>query len=134
MKQFNVRDETHRLGRELSIRTGKSLLNVISEALLLYRDKLEKEGGEDQLIDRFLREASSVIVERLCIVIPEALSTEVPKIVEATVEKLRKVQEEIEERQLRELSQLAIEPTLAEAEAKPLRDASYEETYGENDV
>lgn len=134
MKQFNVHDETHQLGKELSLKMKKSLIDVVQEALVMYRDKFEKEGDDDKLVDRFLREASEGLAVTVAAVMTGALTkmaqmleeaqvtslsivrTEVPIVIEATVEKLRKAQEELEAEQLRELERL-----LAEAETE--RDA-----------
>jgi len=130
MKQFNVRDETHQLGRELSCKTGKCLLDVVQEALSLYQDKLEP-SQDDKLVNRFLQEAAEELTTKMCetltaatvkmsrvieeahVSIHKVVRVEVPLVVEATAERLREAQEVLEAEQLRELEQL-----LAEAEAE----------------
>lgn len=124
MKQLNVRDETHKLGRELSLKTGKSLLDVVKEALEQYEQSL-RVVDEDDIVNKYLNETASVIVERLCMVLPEVLREEVPKVVEATVRELRRLQEELREQQAKELERLLLE---AEAE-DDLPVVSYQEAY-----
>lgn len=111
MKQFNVRDETHLLGRELSVRSGKNLLTVVHEALELFEKSLEESGGEDELVDRFLSEAASTIVERTGKVLTIILHEEVPKAVEEATVELRRRQEELREQQAEELEQILKEVT-----------------------
>ena len=115
MKQFNVRDETHRLGRELSLKANRSVLDVVQEALAMYQRKLRGEESGDKLVDKFLREASVVLTERMYAAVSEAVREEVPKIIEATIEKLRVAQEELQAEQLRELEQLLAEAEEAKA-------------------
>lgn len=115
MRQVNVRDETHQLVRELSLKADKSILDVVQDALLLYQDKLEEKSDDDKLIGRLLREAVSVIVEgvhaKIIVIVPEA--------VEVVAEKLRKERERVENEKLRELQQALVE---AEAEAQRVDD------------
>lgn len=117
MKQFNVYDETHKLGRELSLRTGKSLLIVVSEALKLYRDKIEGSVKENDLLLR----AVTVIEERMCLVVHEEVSHAIDEVV--------RLQEEMREKRAKELEQLLREAT-PEAPEDDLKEVPYEELYG----
>lgn len=130
MKQFNVRDETHALGRDLSHKTGRSIIIVVQEALEQYERSLRGGNEEDELISRLLDEAAAAITERLCVVIPAALRVVVPTVVEAAVVELRRVQEELREQQAKELEEILREST-PEAPEDDLRVVSYEELYGE---
>lgn len=123
MKQFNVRDDTHALGRSLSYETNKSLIVVVQEAMEMYEKSLkvkeDENENEDALANRLLNEAASVIVARICITISEVVREEVPKAVGEMIAKLQEERAKESERQ----AQL-----LRESEALPL--ASYEEVYG----
>lgn len=115
MKQFNVRDETHKLGRELSLATGKSLLDVVNEALEMYKKSFEATQREDEfsvLTDSFLERASDVWVHRILNTVFDIVHEEVPRAVEVVVKKLRVEQKRIEGQQVAELERL-----LDEAEA-----------------
>ena len=140
MKQFNVRDDTHALGRELSHITGKSIIIVVSEALELYALKL-KEGdsdAEDVLIKKLLREATGIMEEELCAVMCSLVHSEVTRAVVNVAMKLRERQEEVFEAQKREVEQILKEavpeePTEAD-EHDDLEEVSYEEFYGKDEV
>lgn len=123
MKQFNVRDETHALGRELSYKTGKSLIVVVQEAMELYSASLEESESDGEsmnvLIDRLLREASGVMEEELCAVMCSLVHREVTRAVAVAIEKLYEERAKESERQ----AQL-----LREADDLPV--VSYEEAYG----
>ena len=129
MKQFNVHDVTHKLGRLLSLQTGKSIMAVVDEALEMYERSLKESGEEDELVDRLLNEAAAAIAERLCIVVPEVLREEVPRVVESTVRELHRLQEEMRQQQAKELEQVLREST-PEAPEDDLEEVTYEEIYG----
>ena len=138
MKQFNVRDDTHELGRELSHTTGKSIIVVVGEALELYALRL-KEGDsdeEDMLIKKLLQEATGVMEEELCAVMCSLVHREVTRAVEDVVAKLRKRQAEVLEEQKLEIELILKEarpeePTEADARDN-LKEVSYEEFYGKD--
>lgn len=102
MKQFNIHDETHLLGRKLSLETGKSLLVVVKEALELYQRRLGGTVNED---DAFFQKAMNTLTRLVCEVIHE----EVPKV----VTKVRELQEEARVEHIHELEDL-----IAEAEVR----------------
>lgn len=70
MKQFNVRDETHALGRKLSYETDKSLIDVVSEAMEMYEESLEatdtEQRDEDRMIDNVLQQIADKLEVVLC--------------------------------------------------------------------
>ena len=117
MKQLNVRDETHLLGKVLSAKSGKSLLDVVEEALRLYNKKLEADESESDLLQR----AASVIDERMCRIVHEE--------VVSAMDEVTRLQEEMREQQAKELNRLLLEAT-PEAPADDLKEVAYEEMYG----
>jgi len=137
VKQFNVHDETHQLGKELSLRTGKSLLVLIHEALEKYKKSIEEVKHEDELVSRLLNEAAGVIVKRLCAIVPEVIHKEVPKAVKSAVNKLRRLQAEEFEKQKQEIEQILMSQPLEELaegevdETDDLKVVQYEDLYGD---
>lgn len=119
MKQFNVRDGTHKLGRELSLRTGKSILDVVQEALEVYEKKLvgpEEERG-------ILLRAVTVIDERMCEAVHEGVLS--------TIDEVLRLQEELREQQAKEMEQLLAETSTGEdGDRDDLEEVPYEEIYG----
>lgn len=120
MKQFNVKDDTHALGKALSYETHKSLIVVVEEALEMY-DRSLKEGGsegwsEDVLIGKLLRRAADVIARGLC----ETMSDAIPQAVTEAIGTLlvARAEESAKRAQL-----------LRESEDLPV--LSHEEVYGE---
>lgn len=136
MKQFNVRDDTHALGRELSFATGKSIIVVVSEALELYALKI-KEGDsdeEDVLIKKLLHEATGLMEEELCAVMCSLVHREVTRAVTNAAMKLRERQEEMQEKQKREIEQILKEARPEEptaADTNDLQVIPYTELYGD---
>ena len=124
MKQFNVRDETHKLGRLLGLTTGKSILDVVQEALEMYQASLEGNAVENDILQR----AAAVIDERMCRIVHE----EVPHAIDEVV----RLQEAVFEEQKQEIEQILKEvrpeePTEAD-EHDDLEEVSYEEFYGKD--
>ena len=118
MKQFNVREETHKLGRLLSLKTGKSVIVVVQEALELYEKKLDGSEVESNLLQR----AADVIVKRMSRVVRE----EVP----FAIGEFERLQEEMRQQQAKELEQ-ALRESTPEAPEDDLEEVTYEEIYGE---
>lgn len=129
MKQFNVRDDTHKLGRELSHITNKSIIEVVGEALIVYSNRLRESSDENMLVDRFLNEATGEIVEKMRNVMHEKLDEIVQQAVEKAATELLRLQEEVRVEQAKELEQ-TIRETLPEAPEDDLEAKSYEELYG----
>lgn len=121
MKQFNVRDETHALGRQLSYETGKSLIVVVQEAMELYEKSLGEAKVEDtdEMVTRLLSEAASVIVERLCVVIPGVLREEATKAIDGAVGKLYEERAKESEKQAQLLRKSEDLPVVPYEEAYP---------------
>jgi len=120
MKQFNVRDVTHVLGKLLSLQTGKSVLDVVHEALEMYQRNFENNEQESEILQR----AVAVIDERMCQVVHEEVAH--------AMDELSRLQEEVREQRAKELEQLLRETT-PEAPEDDLEVVQYKEAYrGDN--
>lgn len=94
MRTISVYPETHRLAKELSLSTDKSMHKVVAEALLEYQQQLS--GSRNLMLNRFLQQVPKAVEEELKLV----LVKEIPKAV-------REVVEEIREQQVKEAKEAA---------------------------
>lgn len=131
MKQVNVRDETHQLCRQLSLKTGKSILNVIQGALILYQDKFEEKSAEDKLVDRLLREVSEHIHATVIDAVDGVVCKELPIAIEAAAKILYEAQAKIVAQEQRELTAAFTEATAEEeiTERPELSTLEHDEFY-----
>ncbi len=119
MKQFNVRDDTHQLGKLLSAQTGKSLLDVVGEALELYEAKFDGTESENEILLR----AVTVIDEHMCKVVHEEVLH--------TMDEVNRLREELRVQQAEELEQLLKETTPKAPDIDDLEEVTHEDVYGE---
>jgi len=129
MKQFNVREETHKLGRLLSLQTQKSILDIVHEALELYQKSREGHAEEDDLVSRCLNEAASAITKRMRIVVPVMLDEMILEAVEKATIELRRLQEQVRAEQAKELEELLRETLPKAPDEDDLKEVTEEELY-----
>jgi len=88
MTQINVHPDTHKLVKELSYKTGKSVHQVAREAFIEYQQSM---SGENRLLSKFLERVTETIVDAM----KQYVIREVPVAVKAVVKELLAAQEEV---------------------------------------
>lgn len=119
MKQLNVRDETHHLCKMLSVKTNKSVIVIIQEALELYREGCRELSDTESLIGRLLKEVGHTIEEAVA----SAAAIEIPIIVKQAIEKIYKERKALDD----QLAKLAAEA--ADEEGDDLTVVDHDEFY-----
>ena len=99
MAQINVHSETHKLVKELSYKTSKSIHQVAQEAFELYQQSMQ---SDNVLLDKFLAQVAETIVGA----VQTYMREEVPVIVDHVRAQLSKAQTEEAKKAAQEAEQV----------------------------